>query len=111
MKGGQVTIFIIIGLIIVAGIITIFLFLGQTKIEETREKNTAGSTNKTETAKETPGKGVIKALAEDADEKVAVGDRIIYKQYSGTNGTFNNEDFIFVQVGDILAKYVELEEI
>lgn len=37
MKGGQITIFIILGLIIVAGIIIIFLFLGQTKVKAPKE--------------------------------------------------------------------------
>lgn len=81
------------------------------KFEETEEEKTAGGIIIPETAKEKPSEGVINAIAADADEQVAVGDRVIYKQYSGTNVTFNNEDFIFVPVGDILAKYVEVDEI
>jgi len=34
---------------------------------------------------------------------VKVGDRVIYKQYAGTNVTLDKEEFTVLSVGDILA--------
>lgn len=81
------------------------------KFEETEEAVTAGGIIVPDTAKEKPSEGVIEAIAADAEEQVAVGDKVIYKQYAGTNVEFEGEEYIFVPVGDILAKYVEVDEI
>ena len=37
---------------------------------------------------------------------VKVGERVIYKQYTGTTVTLDKEDFTVVSVGDILATVV-----
>jgi len=81
------------------------------KFEDNSEEKTAGGIIIPETAKEKPSEGVIEAIAADADEQVAVGDRVIYKKYAGTNIDFEGEEYIFVPVGDILAKLVEVDEI
>ncbi len=81
------------------------------KWEEIEEEKTSGGIIIPETAKEKPSEGVIEAIAADAEEQVAVGDKVIYKQYAGTNITFEGQEYILVPVGDILAKYVQVDEI
>ncbi len=81
------------------------------KWESNEEETTAGGIIIPETAKEKPSEGVVEAIAADATEQIAVGDKVIYKEYSGTTITFDGEDFILVPVGDILAKYVAVDEI
>ncbi len=81
------------------------------KWEQVEEEKTAAGIIIPDTAKEKPSEGVIEAIAADAEEQVAVGDKVIYKQYSGTNITFEGQDYILVPVGDILAKYVKVDEI
>ena len=81
------------------------------KLEETSEEVTSGGIIVPDTAKEKPSEGVIEAIAADAEEQVAVGDKVIYKKYAGTNIEFQGTEYIFVPVGDILAKYVDVDEI
>jgi chaperonin GroES len=81
------------------------------KWEDQAEQKTAGGIIIPDTAKEKPTEGIIEAIAVDATEQIAVGDKVIYKSYSGTNISHEGTDYILVPVGDILAKYVEVDEI
>jgi len=64
-----------------------------------------------ESAKEKPSEGTVAGLAADASGEIALGDRVIYKKYGGTAVTNGGEDFLIVPDGDILAKYVEADDI
>jgi len=55
--------------------------------------------------------GEVVALAEDATEEVAVGDRIIYKNLSGTEINVDGEDYLLLSSDDILLKYVAADAI
>jgi len=81
------------------------------KWEEKAEEKTTGGIIIPDTAKEKPSEGLVEAIAADATEQIVVGDKVIYKSYSGTNVTHDDQDYILVPVGDILAKYVEVDEI
>ena len=81
------------------------------KLEETEEAVTAGGIIVPDTAKEKSSEGVIEAIAVDAEEQVAIGDKVIYKQYAGTAVEFEGQEYIFVPVGEILAKLVEVDAI
>lgn len=81
------------------------------KWEDTDEETTAAGIIIPDTAKEKPSEGIVEAIAADATEQIAVGDKVIYKEYSGTNVSFDGNDYILVPVGDILAKYVSVDEI
>jgi chaperonin GroES len=77
---------------------------------EAQEK-TAGGIYIPDTAKEKLQEGEIVAVAEDATDEVAVGDRVIYKEFGGTEVTVEGEDYILFTEDDLLAKYVEVDTI
>ena len=55
--------------------------------------------------------GEVIAVAEDAIEEVAVGDRIIYKDFGGTEVQVEGEDYVLLSSDDLLVKYVSADEI
>ncbi len=79
--------------------------------EDSSEETTTGGIIIPDTVKEKPSEGVIAGIAADASEQIAVGDRVIYKAYSGTEVSYEGKDYLIVPVGDILAKYVEVDAI
>jgi len=64
-----------------------------------------------ESAREKVHEGEVVAIAEDATEDVAVGDRVIYKEYSGTRVEIDDEEYVVLTSDDLVAKYEELDEI
>jgi len=64
-----------------------------------------------ETAREKIYEGEVIAVADDATDEVAVGDRIIYKQHSGTETKIEDEDFVLLTADDLLAKYEQVDKI
>ena len=75
------------------------------------EQKTAGGIYIPDTAKETLQEGEIIAVAEDATDEVAVGDRVIYKEFGGTEVRVDGEEYILFTEDDLLAKYVAVDEI
>ena len=68
-------------------------------------EQTAGGIYLPDTARERLHEGEVVAVAEDATEEVAVGDRVIYKELSGTEIKLDTEDYILLSSEDLLAKY------
>jgi chaperonin GroES len=64
-----------------------------------------------DTAKEKLHEAEVIALAEDATDEVVVGDRLIYKEFSGTEVNIEGEDYILLTEDDILAKYTTIDKI
>jgi len=64
-----------------------------------------------DTAKEKPREGEIVAVAEDATEEVAVGDRVIYKEYGGTEVNVEDQKYVLLETDDLLVKYVATDAI
>jgi chaperonin GroES len=64
-----------------------------------------------DTAKGRLQEGEIVAVAEDATDEVAVGDRVIYKEFGGTEVRVDGEDYILFTEDDLLAKYVAVDAI
>ena len=77
---------------------------------ETEEKTAAGIVIP-DTAREKPKEGKVVGLAAGASDEIAIGDRVIYKDFSGTQITFEGEKYLLIPIGDILAKYVEVDSI
>ncbi len=60
---------------------------------------------------EKPQEGEIIAVADDATEEVAVGDRVVYKKFSGTEVALKDKKYILLTADDLLVKYVAVDEI
>lgn len=75
-------------------------------VEETEEK--VGSIIIPDTAKEKPRMGKVVAVGTDEDlqEKVKVGDKIIFSKYSGDEIKVDNSEYLIIQRSDILATVV-----
>ncbi len=80
-----------------------------------REEVTKGGIVLPDTAKEKPQEGEVIAvgpgrLTEDGKRiamEVKVGERIVYARYAGTEIRLDDEEFIILREGDILAKKVK----
>ena len=79
------------------------------------EETTASGLVIPDTAKEKPQEGEVLAVgpgrrSEDTGElipvDVAVGDRVVYSKYGGTEITIEGEDLLILAARDILAKVV-----
>ncbi|MBE9541757.1 MAG: co-chaperone GroES [Proteobacteria bacterium] len=81
------------------------------KLDEVKEDKTSGGIVIPDTAKEKSQEGEVIALPPDSDIGVSVGDRIMYKSFSGTEITFEGEKYLIVPSDDILAKFVEVDAI
>jgi chaperonin GroES len=76
-----------------------------------RSEQTKGGIVIPDTATEKPREGEIIAIAEDATEEVAVGDRVIYKEYGGMEVNVEDQKYILLGTDDLLVKYVESDSI
>lgn len=74
-------------------------------------EQTAGGIYLPDTARERLHEGEVVAVAEDATEEVAVGDRVVYKESSGTEIQLDTEEYILLSSEDLLAKYFAADEI
>ncbi len=81
------------------------------KLDEVKEDKTVGGIIIPDTAKEKSQEGEIVGVPPDADVGVSVGDRVIYKSFSGTEITFEGEKYLIVLSDDILAKFVDVDAI
>ncbi len=64
-----------------------------------------------DTAKEKPKEGEVIAISAAVSEQLSAGDKVIYKDFSGTEITFEGEKYLLVTIDDILAKVVEVDSI
>lgn len=75
------------------------------------EEKTSGGIYIPDTAKERPREAEIIAIAKDATDEVVVGDRVIYKEFGGTEIKLDGEDYILITADDLLAKYEAVDKI
>lgn len=78
---------------------------------ESGEEKTSGGIIIPDTAKEKPNEGIVVAISSAAAEQISVGDKIIYKEYSGTKFEHESENYLFIQDTEILGKYEEVDAI
>ncbi|MBT5427996.1 MAG: co-chaperone GroES [Bacteroidetes bacterium] len=64
-----------------------------------------------DSAQEKPKFGKVIAISGIENSEIAVGDQVFYKEYSGTEITFEGNDYLLVPYGDIMAKVVETDSI
>ncbi|MBN1444940.1 MAG: co-chaperone GroES [Candidatus Omnitrophica bacterium] len=58
-----------------------------------------------DSAREKIQEGEVIAVAKDATDEVAVGDRIVYKEFSGAEVKMEGRDYILLTEEDLLVKY------
>ena len=58
-----------------------------------------------DTAKEKPQRGEVVAVGDDEEMiNVAVGDTVLFPKYTGTEFKIEDEDYLVIESGDLLAK-------
>jgi len=57
-----------------------------------------------DTAKEKPQTGEVVAIGDDEDIKLAVGDKVLFAKYSGTEFKLDGVDYILFDEADVLAR-------
>lgn len=80
------------------------------KLESESEKNIGGIIIP-RAAHENVTQGEVVALSPGSFDEVAVGDRVIYKEMSGTKITHDKVEYLLIPVSDIIAKFVDVDEI
>ena len=57
-----------------------------------------------DTAKEKPQRGKVTAIGDDKDViNVKVGDTVLFPKYTGTEFKIDDEDYLVIESGDLLA--------
>ena len=79
--------------------------------EEIQEEQTQSGLILPDTAKEKQAMGVVVAISNIENTEISVGDKVIYKEYSGNEIKMDDKTYLVIQYSDILAKVVETEEI
>jgi chaperonin GroES len=77
---------------------------------EAKDK-TSGGIYIPDTAKGKLQEGAVVAVAKDATDEVAVGDHVMYKEFTGTEVKIEGEDYILLTEDDLLAKYEAVDKI
>lgn len=75
------------------------------------EERTEGGLYLPDTARGQSNEGMVLAVPVGGAEGIAIGDRVIYKAQAGEEVRVNRETARLVPMGDLLAKYVEADEI
>jgi chaperonin GroES len=69
-----------------------------------QENRTASGLVIPDTAKEKPQRGEVVAIGDDGDViKVAVGDRVLFPKYTGTEIRLDDRDHLIIESTDLLA--------
>ncbi|MEA3287635.1 MAG: co-chaperone GroES [Candidatus Marinimicrobia bacterium] len=70
------------------------------------EETTASGLIIPDTAKEKPRRGTVAAVGNDEDlmELISEGDVILYGKYAGDELSYDGNDYLILNRGDILAK-------
>ena len=85
---------------------------GQVLVKPLEEpETTRGGIHLPDSARKKSLEGEVAAVAKDATEEVAVGDRVLYKEFAGTEITVEGSKYILLSSDDLLLKHVEADAI
>jgi chaperonin GroES len=79
--------------------------------EKSAEVTTAAGIIIPDTAKEKPQMAQVVGLSNIDNAEIAVGDTVLFKEYSGTETEFEGKKYLILPYADVLAKIVETESI
>ena len=81
------------------------------RLEETEGDKKIGGIIIPRNAQEKLHEGIVEGLAAGATDEISIGDRVIYKEFSGTKIKHGDTEYLIIPVDDIIAKYVDVDEI
>ncbi|SFF01476.1 GroES family chaperonin [Thermophagus xiamenensis] len=79
--------------------------------EETAEQKTAAGIIIPDSAKSKEKTGKVAGISNIENPEIAVGDTVLYKEFSGTELEFEGKKYLLIPYSDILGKVVETESI
>ena len=79
--------------------------------EDKKEEKTVSGIILPDSAKEKQKFGIVKAISNIEKPEIAVGDKVLYKEYSGSEVKFEEKKYLLIPYEDILAKVVEMDAI
>lgn len=68
-----------------------------------KEKKTASGIILTDNDKNIPSYATVVAIGPDSKAEIKIDDKVVFKEYSGTNVKLDDEEFIIIEDEDILA--------
>lgn len=74
-----------------------------------KESKTASGIILPETAKEKPQQGVIEAVGDEEEmlTDLAVGNKVLFPKYTGTEIQLDGVDYLIMEEGDVLARIID----
>lgn len=79
--------------------------------EDVKEAKTASGIILPDSAKEKQQIGKVTAISNIENPEIAVGDNVMYKEFTGTEVKFEGKKYLLIPYADILAKIVEMDSI
>ena len=71
-----------------------------------QESKTASGLLLPESAKEKPQTGLVVAIGDDEDIKLAVNDKVLFAKYSSTEFKMDGSDYLLLESSDVLGKFL-----
>ena len=79
--------------------------------DDKREQTTASGIIIPETAQEKQNVATVVAISNIENIEISVGDKVLYKSFSGNETEFEGKKYLVIQYAEIIAKVVETESI
>ncbi len=79
--------------------------------DEATEQKTASGIIIPDSAKTKEKTGKVVGISNIENAEIAVGDVVLYKEFSGNEVEFDDKKYLLIQYADILGKVVETEAI
>lgn len=79
--------------------------------DDKAEQKTASGIIIPDSAKEKQNVGTVSGIGKIDNTEIAVGDKVLYKEFSGNAFEFEGKQYLMIPYADILAKVVETDQI
>lgn len=79
--------------------------------EDNNEQKTVAGIIIPDSAKEKQNVAKVVAMSKIENAEFSVGDKVLYKSFSGNETEFEGKKYLLIQYAEVLAKVVETEEI
>lgn len=79
--------------------------------DDNKEQKTASGIIIPDTAREKSTIAPVIAISSIENAEIAVGDKVLYNKFRGTETEFEGKKYLLIQYSEILAKIVETDEI